>query len=64
MNKAQYTALLERLEKAKISDDASQTGMAKFDVIEPPNASTQPTSPKRPVLMLGALIFALGCGSQ
>lgn len=64
VNKAQYTALLERLEKAKISDDASQTGMAKFDIIEPPNAGTKPASPNRPILLIVALIFsgAVGLG--
>jgi polysaccharide chain length determinant protein (PEP-CTERM system associated) len=64
VNKAQYTSLLERLEKAKISDDASQTGMAKFDVIEPPNSNTKPASPNRPVLLVVALMFsgAVGLG--
>jgi polysaccharide chain length determinant protein (PEP-CTERM system associated) len=64
VNKAQYTALLERLEKAKISDDASQTGMAKFDIIEPPNAGTKPASPNRPLLLIVALVFsgAVGIG--
>jgi uncharacterized protein involved in exopolysaccharide biosynthesis len=64
VNRAQYTALLERLEKAKISEDASKTGMAKFDVIEPPNAGTKPASPNRPVLLIVALIFsgAVGLG--
>jgi polysaccharide chain length determinant protein (PEP-CTERM system associated) len=64
VNKAQYTALLERLEKAKISDDASQTGLAKFDIIEPPNAGTRPASPNRPLLLAVALVFsgALGLG--
>jgi polysaccharide chain length determinant protein (PEP-CTERM system associated) len=64
VNRAQYTALLERLEKAKISDDASQTGMAKFDIIEPPNAGTKPASPNRPLLLIVALVFsgAVGLG--
>lgn len=62
VNKAQYTALLERLEKAKISDDASQTGMAKFDIIEPPNAGTKPASPNRPLLLAVALILSGGIG--
>jgi polysaccharide chain length determinant protein (PEP-CTERM system associated) len=64
VNKAQYTAVLERLEKAKISDDASQTGMAKFDIIEPPNAGTKPASPNRPLLLIVAMVFsgAVGLG--
>ena len=62
VNRAQYTSLLERLEKAKLSDNASETGMAKFDIIEPPNAASQPTSPKRPLLLLVSLVLALGIG--
>jgi uncharacterized protein involved in exopolysaccharide biosynthesis len=62
VNRAQYTSLLERLEKAKLSDNASETGMANFDIIEPPNAATQPISPKRPLLLLASLFLALGIG--
>jgi polysaccharide chain length determinant protein (PEP-CTERM system associated) len=62
VNRAQYTSLLERLEKAKLSDNASETGMANFDIIEKPNATSQPTSPKRPLLLLASLVFALGAG--
>lgn len=62
VNRAQYTSLLERLEKAKLSDNASETGMANFDIIEKPNAASQPTSPKRPLLLLASLMFALGAG--
>jgi polysaccharide chain length determinant protein (PEP-CTERM system associated) len=62
VNKAQYTALLERLEKAKISDDASQTGLAKFDIIEPPNAGSKPASPNRPLLLFVALFFSGAVG--
>jgi polysaccharide chain length determinant protein (PEP-CTERM system associated) len=62
VNRAQYTSLLERLEKAKLSDSASETGMANFDIVEPPNAATQPVSPKRPLLLLGSLVLALGIG--
>ncbi len=63
VNRAQYTALLERLEKAKISDDASQTGLAKFDVIEPPNAANKPASPNRPLLLVVALMFSVMLGA-
>lgn len=58
VNKAQYTSLVERLEKAKISDDASQTGMAKFDIIEPPNAGTRPAFPNRPLLLIASLFLS------
>lgn len=60
---ATYTSLLQRLEKAKLSDDASETALANFDPIEPPNASTKPTSPQRPLLLLASLVLALGAGA-
>lgn len=63
VNRSQYTALLERLEKAKLSDDATQTGSVEFEIVEPPNASTKPTSPKRPLLLLAVLMVALSSGA-
>lgn len=63
VDSATYTSLLQRLEKAKLSDDASETALANFDPIEPPNASTKPTSPQRPLLLLASLVFALAAGA-
>jgi polysaccharide chain length determinant protein (PEP-CTERM system associated) len=57
-----YTSLLERLEKAKLSDDASETALANFDPIEPPNASDRPSFPPRSLLLLVSLVVALGAG--
>lgn len=62
VTKAQYNALLDRLEKSRISEDAEETGSVKFEVIEPPSAKLQPVSPKRPLLLAGVLLAGLGVG--
>ncbi|MDB6091110.1 MAG: hypothetical protein JWN85_3894 [Gammaproteobacteria bacterium] len=59
VNKAQYTALVERLEKARLGESAEAKGSVRFEIIDPPTASFHPVSPKRSLLLLGALIVAL-----
>ncbi len=56
VTKAQYEALVERLEKAKVSEDAEQTGVVRFEVIDPPSADVDPVAPNRPLLTLGGLL--------
>ncbi len=60
VTKDQYTALAARLEKAKVTDNADDTGIVKFEVIDPPAADIRPTWPNRgllsiPVLLIGVL---------
>jgi polysaccharide chain length determinant protein (PEP-CTERM system associated) len=62
VQRAQYQQLVERLERAKVSDDAAQSGIVRFDVIEPPRAGLSPVWPKRSVFMLLALMAGLGAG--
>jgi hypothetical protein len=40
VQRAQYQQLVERLERARVSDDAAQNGIVRFDVIEPPRAGS------------------------
>jgi len=63
VNKAEYTALLQRLQQAKLGEQADQQGSVRFEVIDPPTASFRPVSPKRTVLLLGALVAAVGAGA-
>ncbi|MBK6597852.1 MAG: hypothetical protein IPG25_08130 [Proteobacteria bacterium] len=56
VTKAQYEALVDRLEKAKVSEDAEQTGVVRFEVIDPPSADVDPVAPNRPLLTLGGLL--------
>jgi polysaccharide chain length determinant protein (PEP-CTERM system associated) len=50
VNKAQHTALLKRLESARLSDEAEfRTEEVKFRIIEPPIVPLKPVSPNRPL---------------
>lgn len=60
VTKAQYNSLLDRLEKAKLSDDAQQTGIVRFEIIDPPTSPLEPVAPKRPLLMTIVLLAAFG----
>ena len=56
--KNQYDQLLERLNTARLSQDATQSGNnLKFRVVNPPDASLVPVSPRRGLLLL--MVFAL-----
>jgi polysaccharide chain length determinant protein (PEP-CTERM system associated) len=62
VTKASYTSLLDRLEKSRLGQEANTSGSVNFDVIEPPNASFAPISPKRSLLVLGVLLGAMVAG--
>jgi polysaccharide chain length determinant protein (PEP-CTERM system associated) len=62
VTRAQYTALVERLEKTRLGEEATTSGSVRFDIIEPPNSEFRPVSPRRSLLVLGVLVFALGAG--
>jgi uncharacterized protein involved in exopolysaccharide biosynthesis len=63
VTRAQHHALVEQLERAKLSQDAEATGIVHFEVIEPPTASFAPIAPKRRLLIAAALVLALGAGA-
>jgi polysaccharide chain length determinant protein (PEP-CTERM system associated) len=63
VNKKQYDELLQRLESARISEQADQsTEDVKFRVIEPPAVPLTPSGPKRALLSGLVLLLALGAG--
>jgi hypothetical protein len=62
VTRAQYQQLLERLERTKLSEHAEETGAVHFEVLEPPFVGLNPVGPKRPLLIVMALIAALGIG--
>jgi polysaccharide chain length determinant protein (PEP-CTERM system associated) len=62
VTRTQYNELLARLERARISGDAEQTGIVAFNVVDPPTAAFQPTFPNRPLLLTGVLLMSLGLG--
>jgi len=63
VTKAQYDALLERLERAKLSGDAEATGVVKFNIVDPPSVTFQPIFPNRVLFIIGILIAALALGA-
>jgi polysaccharide chain length determinant protein (PEP-CTERM system associated) len=58
VTRANYSALVERLEKSRLGEQATTTGSVRFDIIEPPNAGFTPVSPPRSMLILGVLAGA------
>jgi polysaccharide chain length determinant protein (PEP-CTERM system associated) len=62
VTKANYRALVERLEKSRLGDDATESGSVRFTVIEPPNCGFKPVSPRRSLLVLVILVAAVGVG--
>lgn len=62
VTKAQYQALVERLGRARLGEQAAQTGVIRFEVIDPPRAGFKPTAPKRPLLAAGVLVAGIAAG--
>ena len=63
VNKTQYDEMLQRLESARISEQADQsTENVKFRVIEPPIEPITPSGPQRAVMSTAVLFIALGAG--
>ena len=62
VTRTQYNALLERLERARLSGDAEQKGVVKFNIVDPPAASFLPIFPNRPLLIIAVFVFGAGAG--
>lgn len=62
VNKAQYTALVDRLQKARLGEEAEAKGSVRFEIIDPPTAAFRPVSPQRTMLILIAMLVAVAAG--
>lgn len=65
VTRGQYQALVERLNRARLSDKAdAATGLVRFDVVDPPSGGDRPVAPDRMRLILSVLLggFAAGLG--
>ncbi len=63
VNKAQHTALLRRLQSARLSEEAeTQTEDIKFRIIEPPVVPLQATGPNRTLFASVVLVLGFGVG--
>jgi polysaccharide chain length determinant protein (PEP-CTERM system associated) len=60
VTRTQYQQLVQRLETAKLSEDAARTGTVNFQVIDPPAALLQPVAPNRTLLLAVVFLFAVG----
>jgi polysaccharide chain length determinant protein (PEP-CTERM system associated) len=63
VNKAQYTALLASLQKARLGERADDAGSIRFEVVQPPTASFRPVWPRRPLFLAAVLAAALAAGA-
>lgn len=63
VNKAQYTALLESYQKARLGERADNAGSVRFEVVLPPTAPATPVWPRRATLLAGLWLFAMAAGA-
>jgi uncharacterized protein involved in exopolysaccharide biosynthesis len=57
-----YRELVSRLQKARLSEKADETGVVKFEVVDPPSSAFQPVAPNRVALLAMVLVVGLGLG--
>jgi polysaccharide chain length determinant protein (PEP-CTERM system associated) len=64
VNKAEYSALLESYQKARLGEKADNAGSVRFEVVVPPTAPPEHVWPRRTRDLAGVLLAALlaGCG--
>lgn len=63
VNKAQYTALLESYQKARLGERADTAGSVRFEVVLPPTAPVVPVWPKRTKLLAEVFVAAMALGA-
>jgi polysaccharide chain length determinant protein (PEP-CTERM system associated) len=59
---AQYKSMLERLERARLSEDAAETGVIRFDIVDPPTAGLAPIFPNRTMLLAAVMFGGIALG--
>ena len=62
VNKAQYDALLQRLELSRLTEAAEAQSNIDFRVIDPPIVTPFPVGPERPLFMTIVLIISIAAG--
>lgn len=63
VNTAEYKALLQNYEKARLGERADNAGSVRFDIVQPPTADFVPVWPRRNLLLAGAFAVALVAGA-
>jgi polysaccharide chain length determinant protein (PEP-CTERM system associated) len=63
VNKAQYTALLESYQKARLGERADNAGSVRFEIVLPPTSPVVPVWPQRTLWLGGIWVAALAVGA-
>ena len=63
VNKAQYTALLESYQKARLGERADNAGSVRFEIVLPPTSPVVPVWPRRTLWLAEIWIAALAVGA-
>jgi polysaccharide chain length determinant protein (PEP-CTERM system associated) len=63
VNKAEYTALLENYQKARLGEQADNAGSVRFEVVQPPQEPVMPMWPRRTRLIGEIWLAALAVGA-
>jgi polysaccharide chain length determinant protein (PEP-CTERM system associated) len=63
VNKAQYTALVENYQKARLGERADNAGSVRFEVVLPPTAPIAPVWPRRMVSLAVIWLAGLAIGA-
>jgi polysaccharide chain length determinant protein (PEP-CTERM system associated) len=63
VNKAQYTALLESYQKARLGERADNAGSVRFEVVLPPTAPLAAVWPRRTLWLVEIWLAALAVGA-
>jgi polysaccharide chain length determinant protein (PEP-CTERM system associated) len=58
----QYQALVDRMSRTRLSDKADETGVVRFEVVDPPAVDPDPVFPKRTKLIFQVLAAGLAAG--
>jgi polysaccharide chain length determinant protein (PEP-CTERM system associated) len=62
VNKAEYNALVENYQKARLGEQADNAGSVRFEVVQPPVSPVVPVWPKRTLLLAEIWILAMAVG--
>jgi polysaccharide chain length determinant protein (PEP-CTERM system associated) len=62
VNKAEYTALLENYQKARLGEQADNAGSVRFQIVQPPQEPVTPVWPRRTLALFGIWLGAVAAG--
>lgn len=63
VNTAEYKALLQNYEKARLGERADDAGSVRFEIVQPPMADFVPVWPRRALILASILVIALASGA-